>query len=115
LYIKNKFREITLIIKHNEQIIELLESWINPKRPNIRMLTTLLVEEEFRNQGLAKLMMRKLFTLTKSERGQYTWKVNFRNSKKEQLIPFYLTFDFKNPSLVGKYANGENMWEMIKD
>ena len=114
LYIKSDFRAITLIIKNGEQIIGLLESWINPKRPEVRMLTTLLVDEKFRNQGLAKLMMEKLFTLTQNESGQYTWKVNFRNSKKEHLTQFYLTFGFKNPLLVGKYANGEKMWEMIR-
>jgi ribosomal protein S18 acetylase RimI-like enzyme len=114
LYIKSQFKAIIIIIKENEKIIALLESWISPKRPDVRMLTTLLVDEKFRNRGLARLIMEKLFTLTESEKGEYAWSLNFRESKKEQLIPFYKSFGFEQPKLVGKYANGENMWEMFK-
>jgi ribosomal protein S18 acetylase RimI-like enzyme len=114
MYRKECYKAIVLIIKLEGRIIGLLESWIPTKRPNIRLFTTLLVDESFRNQGLGKKLIETMFEITTQENEQLPVVVNFRDCNKTTHIPFYKKFGFENPSVVGNYANGDPMWEMQK-
>lgn len=110
IYSKPEFKTIVVLVKIDNEIVGLLESWYTPKNQEKRLLVTLLVSKKHQDSGLAKEMMNKLFELTKRE----LLRVNFRESKKDKLISFYKKFGFKTPVIVGKYVNGENMWEMEK-
>lgn len=114
MYKKESHKAIILIIKSENLIIALLESWIPPKRQSVRLFTTLLVDENFRNQNLARQMIEKLFEITNNEKEVIPIVVNFRDYNKTTHIPFYEKFGFKNPIVIGKYANGDEMWEMQK-
>lgn len=115
MYKKECHKAIILIIKSEDTTIGLLESWVPPKRPSVRLFTTLLIDKNFRNQSLARHLIKKLFEIKDIEGETLPTVVNFRDCNKVTHVPFYEKFGFKNPAIIGKYANGDDMWEMTRE
>jgi ribosomal protein S18 acetylase RimI-like enzyme len=109
-----KLRPIILVAKDGHRTVGLLESWFLRKRAGCRLFSTLLVDEPYRGRGLADRMLTILFESSKDDGDEYVWVVNYRLSNRSALEPFYEKYGFFDPKHVGKYANGEDMWEMQK-
>jgi|AntRauTorckE6833_2_1112554.scaffolds.fasta_scaffold83320_1 ribosomal protein S18 acetylase RimI-like enzyme len=112
IYSKDCYKALIFIIKSESHVIGLLESWIPEKRPDVRLFATLLVDEEFRNESLAKQMIERLSSEIKSIDEKLPMVVTFREYNKDTHVSFYKKFGFKKLILNGKYRNGDPMWEM---
>lgn len=98
------------IIKENQKIIALLESWNSREKKDEIILASILVSIDYRGIGLGQKLFTKFLNEIKEENKYKKLIVHFRESKKEKLIPFYKNLGFKiiKNSSKEKYSNGEN-------
>jgi ribosomal protein S18 acetylase RimI-like enzyme len=112
LYQDESRKPIVLTITSNQEIVGLLESWVDQSDPTKRILSTILVDPRFRNKGYAKELFNQANQLAREDKENSIWVLHFRDSNREILEPMYASFGFGNLSQVGTYGNGEIKWQM---
>lgn len=109
LYQSSNHSPLILAIYEQDNIIALLESFLDTNNPSHhRLLSTLIVSPHHRNKGYAKKLFSQATLMSKST----SWIVHYRDSKRSHLEKFYKKLGFTDPHPCGTYGNKETMWEM---
>lgn len=112
---QNRLRKpIVLTIKVGENIVGLLESWAYKNDRAKRLLSTILVDNNYRNMGYAKKLFDRAHTLASQNNEENIWVLHFRDSRRNSLGSLYRSFGFEEIKLAGAYNNGQVKWEMTK-
>lgn len=107
-YFDKARRTMVFFVKDNDKIIALLESALDKNDKNIRVLRTIVVDKDYRHQGLAQKLINKLINLNDSP----TLAVAFREKNRKKLEGFYASFGFGNIVPFGTYPDGEQKFRM---
>jgi len=114
---KNKYSQsflkpIVITAKKETQIIGVSESWNDSKNKHIKIFANMVVEDEYRQMGIASALFERTLTIIKKDPSIEKIVVHFRDSNKDKL-PFYQNLGFTNPIIVGSYkVPPEAKWRM---
>jgi ribosomal protein S18 acetylase RimI-like enzyme len=100
---------IILIAIDQKEVIGLLESWLDDD--GNRLLSTIVIDEEYRNRGLFKNMFDRFKMLVREKKII----LHFRESNLQTLEKVYKSIGFSNIKTIGTYRNGELKFEMSYD
>jgi len=113
-YINPERESVVYISKDGERVIGLVEAWSDVENPSQKVLATLVTDSEYRNRGLAKKLFSEANKTVEEEQTHTSWVLHFRESKKDQLTPFYTGMGFQDLTEDGHYRNGEIKYKMTR-
>lgn len=105
---------VVYVSKDGDRVIGLVEAWSDAENPAQKVLATLVTDSQYRNRGLAKKLFTEANRTVEEEQDHTSWVLHFRDSKKDQLAPFYTGMGFENLSEDGHYRNGEVKYKMTR-
>ncbi len=110
-FIRDKKRKsLSYIMKEKDDTVGLIMGRREKNNEKIFNLTILVVDPNFRQQGIAQKLIKKFIKNVFLKTDSQKVRLHFRESN--NLKKFYSKFDFKNYQLIGKYSNGDKKYQM---